>query len=38
MEALLVAYAGADGALSNDEYIRVLEELNFVPRVDHLQE
>jgi len=38
MEALLVAYAGADGALSNDDYCRLLQQLNFVPRVENLQE
>lgn len=38
MEALLVAYAGADAALSSEEYCRLLQELNFVPRVEHLQE
>lgn len=38
MEALLVAYAGADSALSHEDYNRLLQELNFIPRVVHLQE
>lgn len=38
MEALLVAYAEANSALSCEEYIRLLEELNFAPRIEHLQE
>ncbi|MGI6365812.1 MAG: quinate 5-dehydrogenase [Bacillota bacterium] len=37
MEALLVAYAGAGAALSSGEYCRLLQELNFIPRVEHLQ-
>ena len=38
MEALLVAYAGAHSALSNEEYNNLLDELKFVPRIEHLQE
>ena len=38
MEALLVAYAQAGAALSREEYCRLLQELDFIPRVEHLQE
>lgn len=38
MEALLVAYAQANSALSKEEYFRLLRELNFIPRIEHLQE
>lgn len=37
MEALLVAYAESKSALTRDEYIRLLQELNFTPRVVNLQ-
>lgn len=38
MEALLVAYSQAQSSLSHDDYYRLLQELNFVPRIEHLQE
>lgn len=38
MEALLVAYAGGTSALSSTEYNKLLEELEFAPRVEQLQE
>jgi len=38
MEALLVAYAGADASLSSEAYHHLLSELKFVPRIEHLQE
>lgn len=37
MEALLVAYAGARGPLSNEEYTLLLHELDFRPRIEQLQ-
>lgn len=36
MEAVLVAYVGEKGELSPGHYNRLLDELNFVPRVEHL--
>ena len=37
MEALLVAYSGGRGPLSNAEYTRLLQELDFRPRIEQLQ-
>lgn len=37
MEALLVAFAQANTALSREEYYHLLQKLNFIPRVEHLQ-
>lgn len=37
MEALLVAFAQARGALSKEEYYHLLRNLNFIPRIEHLQ-
>lgn len=36
MEALLVAYAGADSALTPEEYNQLLAELDFIPRIVNL--
>lgn len=36
MEALLVAYAGAGAALTNEEYNQLLAELDFTPRIVYL--
>jgi hypothetical protein len=36
MEAVLLAYVGEKGELSPDQYNRLLDELNLVPRVEHL--
>ena len=33
MEALLVAYAEADSALTREQYNQLLAELEFVPRI-----
>lgn len=38
MEAMLVAYSDGKAELKQDEYERLLEELDFRPRVVHLQE
>lgn len=38
MEALLVAYANAKTGLRSEEYISLLNELDFIPRIEHLQE
>ena len=37
MEALLVAYSGSKSELKNEEYLRLLKELEFKPRIEHLQ-
>jgi len=38
MEALLVAYAQSNKALTKEQYTQLLTELNFVPRINNLQE
>lgn len=37
MEAVLVAYAGSTGQLTAEDYTGLLADLNFVPRIEHLQ-